>query len=149
MSTFTSSNPTTPATITVFFDNDCAVCKREVAFCKRLDKDQNIDWIDLRSQRQLAADLGIDFDAAMDLLHALDADGKLHIGLAGHRVMWAYLPGYRHLAALLDRHPRLASISDHYYRLFTRLRPGAFKARVGATASTARSSKVNEGGRHD
>ena len=136
--------------ITVFFDNDCPICCREVRFCKKLDKAQNIDWIDLRSQRQLAADMGIDFDAAMELLHVLDADGKLHIGLAGHRVMWAYLPGYRHLAALLDRHPRLATISDHYYRLFTRLRPGAFKGRAcDVTCAAASEANVSEGGRHD
>jgi len=136
----TSSNSI--ASITVFFDNDCLICRREVRFCKRLDKDQRINWVDLRSQRPLAADMGIDFAAAMELLHVLDADGKLHVGLAGHRVMWAYLPGYRHLAALLDRHPRLVRFGDHWYRLFTRLRPGAFKSR-GCEAD------VCEGGNHE
>ena len=150
MSTSPSNDPSTPATITVFFDNDCAVCKREVAFCKRLDKNHAIDWIDLRSQRQLADARGIDFDAAMDLLHVLDSDGKLHIGLAGHVVMWTYLPGYRHLAALLKRHPRLAKISDHYYQLFTRLRPGALKRKMqNVGCKSAVCSSVSEGGRHD
>jgi predicted DCC family thiol-disulfide oxidoreductase YuxK len=128
----TSLNPT--AAISVFFDNDCAICRREVAFCKTLDKDQRIDWIDLRSQRQLAADMGVDFEAAMELLHVLDADGNMHIGLAGHLVMWSYLPGYRHLSRLLRQHPRLAALCDRYYRLFTRLRPGARKRTACATS---------------
>lgn len=119
--------PTPTAAISVFFDNDCAICRREIAFCKTLDKDRRIEWIDLRSQRQLAAERGVDFAAAMELLHVQDADGNLHIGLAGHLLMWSYLPGYRHLARLLRKHPRLAALCDRYYRLFTRLRPGALK----------------------
>lgn len=130
---------TSTAAISVFFDNDCAICRREVAFCKTLDKDQRIDWIDLRSQRQLAAEMGVDFAAAMELLHVLDADGKMHIGLAGHLVMWSYLPGYRHLSRLLRKHPRLAAQCDRFYRLFTRLRPGALKRNSGA-------AKLFEGG---
>lgn len=136
----TSLNPA--AAISVFFDNDCAICRREVAFCKTLDKDQCIAWIDLRSQRQLAADMGVDFEAAMELLHVLDADGKMYIGLAGHLVMWSYLPGYRHLARLLRRYPRLAAQCDRFYRLFTRLRPGALKRSACAT-------NLCEGGRNE
>ncbi|PUA29047.1 MAG: hypothetical protein B0W54_00030 [Cellvibrio sp. 79] len=125
----TSVNPA--SSISVFFDNDCAICRREVSFCKTLDKDQRINWIDLRSQRQLAADMGVDFAAAMELLHVLDAGGNLHIGLAGHLEMWSYLPGYRHLSRVLRRFPWLAAQCDRYYRLFTRLRPGAFKRNAG------------------
>lgn len=124
-------NPT--ATISVFFDNDCAVCRREVAFCKTLDQDQRIDWIDLRSQRQLAEHMGVEFEAAMELLHVLDADGQIHIGLEGHLLMWSYLPGYRHLSRLLRRYPRLAAQCDRFYRLFTRLRPGALKRQACET----------------
>lgn len=136
----TPLNPT--AAISVFFDSDCAICRREVAFCKTLDKELCIDWIDLRSQRQLAADMGVDFEAAMELLHVLDAEGKMHIGLAGHLVMWSYLPGYRHLARLLRKHPRLAAQCDRFYRLFTRLRPGALKRNACAT-------NLCEGGRDE
>lgn len=136
----TPLNPT--AAISVFFDNDCAICRREVAFCKTLDKDLCIYWIDLRSQRQLAADMGVDFEAAMELLHVLDADGKMHIGLDAHLVMWSYLPGYRHLARLLRKHPRLAIQCDRFYRLFTRLRPGALKRSACATS-------LCEGGRDE
>lgn len=136
----TPLNPT--AAISVFFDNDCAICRREVTFCKTLDKDQRIDWIDLRSQRQLAAKMGVDFAAAMKLLHVLDADGKMHIGLAGHLVMWSYLPGYRHLARFLHQYPRLATQFDRFYRLFTRLRPGALKRDACAT-------NLCEGGRNE
>lgn len=128
--------PTIPnpnAAISVFFDNDCAICRREIAFCKTLDKDQRIDWIDLRTQHQLVADKGINYEAAMELLHVQDSDGNLHIGLAGHLLMWSYLPGYRHLARLLREHPRLAATCDQFYRLFTRLRPGALKRKASAT----------------
>ncbi len=117
--------------ISVFFDNDCAICRREVSFCKTLDRSRHINWIDLRSQRQLAAEMGVDFAAAMELLHVLDSEGNLHIGLAGHLLMWSYLPGYRHLSRLLRRFPRLAVQCDRYYRLFTRLRPGALKRHAG------------------
>lgn len=136
----TPLNPS--AAISVFFDNDCAICRREVAFCKTLDKYLRIDWIDLRSQRQLAADMGVDFAAAMELLHVRDADGKMHIGLAGHLVMWSYLPGYRHLARLLRKYPRLAARCDRFYRLFTRLRPGALKRNTCVT-------NLCEGGRNE
>jgi len=127
----TPINPT--ATISVFFDNDCAICRREITFYKTLDKNQCIDWIDLRTQRQLAADMGVEFAAAMELLHVLDANGQLHIGLEGHLLMWSYLPGYRHLSWLLRRYPRLAAQCDRFYRLFTRLRPGALKRQACET----------------
>jgi ubiquinone biosynthesis monooxygenase Coq7 len=127
--------------ITVFFDNDCAICRREVAMYQTLDKDQRINWIDLRRQRELAQAMGVEFEAAMELLHVLDADGHMHIGLAGHLLMWSYLPGYRHLSRWLQRYPRVAAQCDRFYRLFTRLRPGAFKGRACKTATCERGAQ--------
>ncbi|HEY7772222.1 MAG TPA: DUF393 domain-containing protein [Marinagarivorans sp.] len=115
---------------TVFFDSLCPICRREVAFYQTLDKPQHLVWIDLRalSSEQMAEQWGFTMADAMALLHVIDAKGQLHIGLAGHIVMWSQLPFYRVLAALLKRHPRLARRCDVAYQMFTRWRPGRFSA---------------------
>ena len=118
-----------PHIITVFFDSLCPICRREVALYQTLDKPQKISWVDLRTttDQQLREQWGFTLADAMALLHVQDAQGQLHIGLAGHIAMWAQLPFYRILAALLSRHPRLAQHCNNAYQVFTRWRPGRFR----------------------
>lgn len=117
------------ATLTVFFDGHCPLCRREVAVYRRLAPTAAIRWHDIASDAPEAGRDGFDLDAALNLLHVRDADGALRIGLAAHLCLWQELPGWRYLVAPLQRCAMLYRLSDAAYRIFTRWRPGLRRRR--------------------
>jgi predicted DCC family thiol-disulfide oxidoreductase YuxK len=119
------------APITVYFDGHCAVCSREVALYRRLDRRTRICWLDLAGPTDVLHDAGFSLAAALDLLHVRDADGSLRIGLDAHLLMWERLPGLHWLARAVRRHAGLRRRLETVYLAFTRRRPGLARRRVG------------------
>lgn len=71
-------------------------------------------------REQLAA-YDIEFAAALNRLHVIDASGLLRTGVAAFLCIWDELPGYRWLARLV-RVLRLQGILERAYVLLTRWR---------------------------
>ncbi len=109
--------------ITVYYDEQCPVCSREVAVYRRLDRPGHIRWQELADNSH---DLP-DTDAAYRLLHVRDIDGVLHIGFAAHLLMWRHLPGFRLLAWTLRRCRPSAYVAEHIYLWLTARRPGLIR----------------------
>lgn len=64
----------------MFFDGGCAPCRREVAHYRSLDRENRVRWIDISREVDLLSRYGIDRDAAMRRLHALDERGHVVAG---------------------------------------------------------------------
>lgn len=112
---------------TVFYDGLCPICSREVRLYRTLDTCRRVKWLDIRDPATLAAE-AFSLQAALELLHVRDAQGKLFIGMPAHLQMWAQLPYFRHLSALLRTMPALCRVLDKAYIFFTRYRPGRRRA---------------------
>lgn len=108
---------------TVFYDGLCPICSREVRLYRTLDTWRRVNWLDIRDPASLAAEV-FSLQAALELLHVRDAQGRLFIGMPAHLQMWAQLPYFRHLSALLRTMPALCRVLDKAYTFFTRYRPG-------------------------
>ena len=84
--------------LTIFYDGSCPICVREVAALLRRDKEHRIEAIDIMSAN-LSAYSEIDVCKAKGILHALDSQRNLLLGLdAAHKAWqivgkgWMYAP---------------------------------------------------------
>lgn len=106
----------------LFYDGGCALCRREIAHYRRLDRAGRVEWVDLRSAGRRLEGLGIDPGEAMRRIHAVDGAGRVVTGVDAFVVVWERLPGYRLLAALLCRLPLLRRALAPLYGRFARWR---------------------------
>lgn len=104
---------------TMFYDSGCPVCMRGVRHYQRLDWARRIQWVDLIEQPDALHPYGVDFAAAMERLHVLDADGQLVTGAGAFVVLWSELPWYRGLA-MFARMPGVLPLMNLAYDRMTR-----------------------------
>ena len=116
--------------ITVYFDGECPVCRDQVDRYWKLARRGTIVWRDLTWPGDPLRDEPFTLAAALETLHAKDADGRLHVGLDAHLLMWERLPRWRLLAAALRRFPPLRQPAEAAYRAFLRRRPGRAQRRA-------------------
>ena len=64
--------------LTIFFDGECPLCKKEVDFLQSRNQDGYLNFIDINSE-DFSLDLkyGITYKQAMERIHALKSDGSL------------------------------------------------------------------------
>lgn len=105
--------------ISVYYDGACPVCSREVAFYQRLPAIDSIDWVDVAAADFAAEDLAR--ATALSRLHVRAADGRLVVGVAAFRELWAQLPALRWLN-LISRPRLIQKMMEHAYDLFLRWR---------------------------
>ncbi len=119
-------NPTeTTDMLTVLYDGDCPLCRREIAHVKGLAEqrsDSALCFVDI--SREADSDPTYAADRAMLLarFHVQRADGSRLHGAAAFVAMWRRLPGWRWLAHVA-RLPGMLPLMELAYRGFLHLRP--------------------------
>ena len=107
--------------LTVFYDGQCPLCRREIAHYRRRKGSETIDWIDITRDPERLTVHGLGFDAAMARFHVKDGTGRWHTGAAAFAELWSQLSGYRWLARGL-RAPGVLPALDRFYTRFARRR---------------------------
>lgn len=117
-------------TITVWHDGECALCRREIALMRRLDRRNAIRFVDAANAVSAACPIGR--DVLLARFHALE-DGKLLSGAAAFAAMWRAIPLLRPLG-LAARSPLVLRLLETAYRGILAVRPAlqAFARRVSA-----------------
>lgn len=107
------------ARVMVWFDGNCPLCAREIAWMRRLDRHEAIAFIEIDSLAPEACPI----DRAMLLarFHARE-DGVILSGAAALAAMWRALPLLRPLG-LLARNPWVLRALEWGYVRFLRARP--------------------------
>ena len=63
--------------LTIFFDGECPLCKREVDFLQSRNKKKFLEFVDINSlDSNLELNYGITYKQAMERIHALKNDGS-------------------------------------------------------------------------
>jgi predicted DCC family thiol-disulfide oxidoreductase YuxK len=104
----------------LFFDGDCPLCSREVAFIRRLDRTRRIKLTDIAASDFDPTALGRDFGELMARIHARLPDGTWLEGVEVFRRIYAAI-GLGPLAAL-TRVPGLSWLTERAYDTFARNR---------------------------
>ncbi len=105
----------------VFYDGECPLCSVEINHYRRLDRGDNIHWVDITQQPELLEKHNLTREQAMQQLHVLDQDHQWMTGSYGFALMWSHLPGYRWLSLLIYR-LRLLRFLEPLYQRFARWR---------------------------
>lgn len=110
--------PTLPE-VTVWYDGDCPLCLREIAWLRRLDRRGGIDFINVAA----GGSCPIDRATLLARFHACEADGPLVSGAAAFAAMWRAIPVLRPFGRLA-RIPAVLWMLERAYRAFLVVRPG-------------------------
>lgn len=121
------SNLTTtpPETLTVLYDGECPLCRREIAHVKGLAQgrsDSNLCFVDVSGGAGGDATFANERSTLLARFHVQRADGSRLGGAQAFVAMWSRLPGWRWLARFA-RLPGVLALMEAAYRGFLHLRP--------------------------
>jgi predicted DCC family thiol-disulfide oxidoreductase YuxK len=106
--------------VEVFFDGECPLCTKEIAFVRRLDTRARIRFTDIAAPDFDAHTIGRTHDDLMARIHAQLPDGTLIEGVEVFRRMYA-AAGLGPVVAL-TRLPGVVQLLDASYRWFAKNR---------------------------
>ncbi|GAA5166098.1 DUF393 domain-containing protein [Viridibacterium curvum] len=109
------------APLTVLYDGDCPLCRREMALYRSLEPRAPLCFVDI-SDTRTALPPGRTRAELLARFHLRNPDGELLSGAAAFVALWAALPGWRWLARMAHL-PGVEWLLERCYRLFLRLRP--------------------------
>jgi len=110
-----------PSKTTAYFDGACPLCRAEIAYYRRQDKDGAICFVDV-AQADAATPEGVTQAQALQRFHVRGADGQVRSGAAAFAAIWAQLPRWR-WAARIAALPGMTTAMEFGYRLFLPIRP--------------------------
>lgn len=105
--------------VTVWYDGACPLCLREIALMRRLDKREQIAFVDVSEDAPV--DCPIDQADLLARFHAKE-NGVVLSGAAAFAAMWRATPLLRPLG-LLARNRTILSVLEKLYVIFLRHRP--------------------------
>ena len=104
--------------VTVWYDNDCPLCVREINLMRRLDRHQAIDFVSIQG----STDCPVSTDELMKRFHARERGEPVVSGAAAFAAMWRAVPILQPIG-LLARFRPVLWILERMYRGFLVIRP--------------------------
>ena len=108
------------ATLEVFFDGECPLCKHEINWLRKRDRKQLVAFIDIAAADFEPESYGKTMEQLMGQLHARTPDGDWLVGVEVFRRMYGAV-GLGFLASW-TRWPVLRSIANATYAIFAKNR---------------------------
>tara|TARA_Y100001968_G_scaffold214650_1_gene197501 strand:+ start:285 stop:647 length:363 start_codon:yes stop_codon:yes gene_type:complete len=106
--------------ITVFFDDRCSLCSKEIEHYKKIASD-GFNWVPISSDGECLQKYGIDTADALKLLHVVDNSGTVHRGVDSFVVIWSNLDRWRYLAVVASL-PLVRQMLRSVYAVFAEWR---------------------------
>ena len=113
-------NTTCKGTV-VYYDGECPVCQREIAYYQTQKGADQVQWVDAASCGENALGENLERSAALRRMHVRLPDGRLVSGAAAFVAMWETMPRWAWLARLAGSGWRLQCL-DLAYTGFLKLR---------------------------
>ena len=104
--------------VTVWYDNDCPLCVREIGLMRRLDGRKAINFVSIQG----GTSCPISTDELMQRFHAQERGKPVVSGAAAFAAMWRAIPILRPIGVLARFRPVLW-ILERMYRGFLVVRP--------------------------
>lgn len=112
------SEATASPDVTVWYDDQCPLCLREIALMRRLDRRDAIRFVPIRD----GSDCPLDRATLLERFHAREYGEPVVSGAAAFAAMWRAIPVLRPLG-LLARFRPVLWVLERLYRGFLRVRP--------------------------
>lgn len=91
--------------LTVFFDDQCGLCSKEIAYYQNITPSNTINWCPLSENKAALKTHNIDYVTALKHLHAVDNEKHLYVGVAAFIAIWQQLPRWHWLAKIAKIKP--------------------------------------------
>jgi len=111
---------TKPYPLTVYFDADCPICRREIDLMKIFNRRNHLEFIDFSASSYLPAEHGLSPCDLGKVIHARWSDGTIITGVEVFREMWEAI-GLGFLARFARR-PTINKLLVKAYTWFARNR---------------------------
>jgi len=102
---------------TVFYDGKCGLCSKEIDHYRKIAPQGVFHWQDVTQSAEELEKRGISLAESLRLLHATDAEGKLHIGVDAFILIWSQLDRWRLLGRIVAL-PPVRKVADLLYIAF-------------------------------
>ncbi len=109
--------------LTVFYDGECPLCRREIGFYRRQNGAAMLDWIDVANSGTPMVAPGLPACSALARFHVMDSQGRLFSGGAAFVQLWMKLPALRWLGRIFHNAP-MTWVLERGYDFSLRIRPG-------------------------
>lgn len=106
------------APVTVWFDSQCPLCKKEIALMRSLDWHKRVNFVDIYAADKCPLDPAL----LLERFHAQEAGEPIVHGAAAFAVLWRELPLLKPLG-VIARKPSILRILERAYIAFLRVRP--------------------------
>lgn len=107
--------------ITIFYDDKCRLCSREIKLYKKIAPNHLFTWVGIASSPQLLKLEGIKIVDALMYLHAKDCKGNFHIGVDAFILIWGKLPYFMYLNYIVSL-PLIYQVANFLYAKFAKYR---------------------------
>ena len=104
-------------TITVYYDDQCPLCTREINFYKRKIEPKDAHWEAISNINEEKIDKG----KALEKLHVSDSNGNLFVGTDAFIEIWARVPQLNKIAKVMKM-PIFKIFLEICYEIFLILR---------------------------
>ncbi|MDP2119491.1 MAG: DUF393 domain-containing protein [Hoeflea sp.] len=105
--------------LSVWYDGECPVCRQEVTLYRRIDRENQIDWIDIVALTDAQLPAGKSRADLLGRFHARQDDGPWQVGVDAFAAIWGKLPGLK-WGAFLFRTPLIRQAAQLAYLGFLR-----------------------------
>ena len=107
--------------IKVFFDGKCNLCSKEINYYIKIAPSGIFDWQDVNLMNDEFVNTGIKISDALKILHVIDVNDKLHLGVDAFIVIWNNLTYWKILARVLSI-PIIRKVANIAYKVFANWR---------------------------
>ena len=107
--------------IKVFYDGKCNLCSKEINYYIKIAPSGIFDWQDVNLMNDEFVNTGIKISDALKILHVIDVNDKLHLGVDAFIVIWNNLTYWKILARVLSI-PIIRKVANIAYKVFANWR---------------------------
>ena len=107
--------------ISVFYDDRCKICSKEINFYKKIAPKNSLNWLGISSSKLDLKLANIKLVDALLYLHVKDSEGNFYIGVDAFIVIWKKLPYFKYLNLIISL-PIIYPLAKYLYKKFAKYR---------------------------
>ena len=107
--------------ISVFYDDKCSLCSREINFYKKIRPESPIRWLGISSSSKDLKIAKIKRVDALMYLHVRDCEGIFYVGVDAFILIWRNLPYFKYVNYVISL-PGVYQLAKIIYEKFAKYR---------------------------
>ena len=107
--------------IKVFYDGKCNICKKEINFYSKIDKNKNFDWVNIHKNAKEIKNIGLSKEELLSVLHIQTQNGSIIKGVDAFGHMWSKFRYLKFLSIAIKFKP-IKLFANFLYNLWLKTR---------------------------